>query len=822
MWLDQVLPSYLFLQQFCDHGEVLDLFPPGPAGAGLLARAGVKIRTVLSRKINDAGDYPAPIRASLGDLPFRRGSQRLVISTTLFTEIPAQEREALLKEIRSLVSVDGLVALVLPNAKRMSPLFQADEAWPGFGDFETSLRRHFPHVAMVAQRPVVGAALEPLGKTGRIETALNDSQVTPELEIPTHYIALCSPKYKRLSELMIAHLPFSGFEEAVSREIDGLRTSLDVSRHDSAAQSMEIGRLRGEMEKLARSLVEMESREREHSQSRTESAIALQRMEVMEKALARADDRIQEMEKQRAESERRALEAERAVRRIERDMADLRVENQRVEEERDELEARRVKLQESISGLQSKAKALQRDNDDRTEQIAGYEHDLSIRNDEIGTLSRDLREERNRRVEAEQRLADLETRQGSIALMEKTLRERAEAAERDREAAQKSLAAATDSQTITQKERSAFLAEIQSLQSEAERLNAEIRSLRRKADEQASAAEKEAEENRALRKRVLELETRKEEETGEAGTLRTLVEQKTSELQMLAGESLAIRVEEEAKREALETELETLKKERLEADGRQRDLEAKLGASEREKEDFRSKSEANWNLEQELGRENESLRDQLRRLRESFVNREGELEKEIAGLKQEVETARELKAWTPSAGGGEAEGRARTEALEAEVKRLRSENEVGLMAVKEDIETELRLVRTQLDTRDSELWEAREEITRLQAEVAATIDKADQDGKAEPLKKSLEEQEIKISCISRERDGLVKLGEKLERSLARRRSQVKKLLAIVKSERALYRETGKQELAEMSDEELERYFGVEDEDEEPKDGELDS
>ncbi len=144
MWLDQTLGSYLFLQPLAGPGEVLDLFPGAPAGPGHLAKAGARVRTVLPAKALEIAGYPSAVRADWAGLPFRRGSFGLVICTTLFTRVPAEQREALIKDIRSLVAMDGAVAVVLPNARRSSPFFTAEESWPDVTELETALRRQFP------------------------------------------------------------------------------------------------------------------------------------------------------------------------------------------------------------------------------------------------------------------------------------------------------------------------------------------------------------------------------------------------------------------------------------------------------------------------------------------------------------------------------------------------------------------------------------------------------------------------------------------------------------------------------------------------------
>ena len=72
-----------------------------------------------------------------------------------------------------------------------------------------------------------------------------------------------------------------------------------------------------------------------------------------------------------------------------------------------------------------------------------------------------------------------------------------------------------------------------------------------------------------------------------------------------------------------------------------------------------------------------------------------------------------------------------------------------------------------------------------------------------------------IHSLTEERDGLVKLCEKTERSLAKRRAHVKKLIAIIRHERKLYRKQGGKEQLEIPDEELEKFFEV---DEDQKDG----
>jgi SAM-dependent methyltransferase len=121
--------------------------------------------------------------------------------------------------------------------------------------------------------------------------------------------------------------------------------------------------------------------------------------------------------------------------------------------------------------------------------------------------------------------------------------------------------------------------------------------------------------------------------------------------------------------------------------------------------------------------------------------------------------------------------------LRREIERLKEENETELMCVREDLETELRHAFRQLEARQSEIWELREEVLRLQAQSVASAAASRQEGVNPALQHSLLEQETLIHSLTEEREKLRTLVENQKQSLEIRKKNLRILAALLKRER---------------------------------------
>jgi chromosome segregation ATPase len=130
----------------------------------------------------------------------------------------------------------------------------------------------------------------------------------------------------------------------------------------------------------------------------------------------------------------------------------------------------------------------------------------------------------------------------------------------------------------------------------------------------------------------------------------------------------------------------------------------------------------------------------------------------------------------------------RIRAMRAEIKQLTNENETELLKVREDLETELRTASAQLERRDGEIWELKEEILRLHAQVAATVASQVSAGPMAEFQQSLADQENQIFTLGEERDRLRTENERLARSVSRAKKNVRILITLLRKERTLRRE----------------------------------
>jgi len=103
--------------------------------------------------------------------------------------------------------------------------------------------------------------------------------------------------------------------------------------------------------------------------------------------------------------------------------------------------------------------------------------------------------------------------------------------------------------------------------------------------------------------------------------------------------------------------------------------------------------------------------------------------------------------------------------LEQQIERLANEKESELLKVSDDLEKELRHAVAEVEARHGEIWELKEEILRLRAQIAASAAAAEQNGKSGDLHRALADQEALIVKLTVERDSLREKCRKLKRKL---------------------------------------------------------
>jgi chromosome segregation ATPase len=122
-------------------------------------------------------------------------------------------------------------------------------------------------------------------------------------------------------------------------------------------------------------------------------------------------------------------------------------------------------------------------------------------------------------------------------------------------------------------------------------------------------------------------------------------------------------------------------------------------------------------------------------------------------------------------------------AEETAMRRLVEETEKELLKVSGDLEVELRTAKSSLDASNNQIWELRDEVTRLRAHFAATAAANEPDGTPSDLKAMLAEQEVQIAKLTAEKEELEKTAEKQRKHLEIRKRNLNLVAEQLKKER---------------------------------------
>jgi chromosome segregation ATPase/SAM-dependent methyltransferase len=399
------IPVYLFCEQFVGQENVLDIYPFDDKGTNLLAKAAREVVVVQRRKwsyTKTANTNVAHVTANLENLPFASGSFDQILFFADDERATQAELDAFLKAARSLLRQTGLVALTIPNrdAKRFEG--KAGAEIPGFFDLERSLRRHFPHVTLFAHKPLHGAVITPIGRRGGNSAPLLDDRMLPEEgEVPNHYMALCSPRYRKVDETMIAQLPYSMLVDRVRERLENYSGKMQVAISESGAKSSEINKLE------ARLVEATELSRRSEVLSREKSTLA-QRLTEAERQIKMRDELLEESEKSQEEHGERIIaldhqlhDSRRRIRSAEQRSTEMERLYQVALKEHEEAHQEREKVLEAMRAHRIEQKAKQHEIDDAREEKAGVETELEER-------SRDLSKKKRALIAAQARITALE------------------------------------------------------------------------------------------------------------------------------------------------------------------------------------------------------------------------------------------------------------------------------------------------------------------------------------------------------------------------------------------------------------------------------
>lgn len=431
------IPPYLLCEKLAKGSRVVDIFPPGEEGDRFLAGKAEKL-LVVKRSMSD---HPAEtaegitrIVAAPSSLPFARGAFDLVLA--LSRPRDREQVEEIIRDARTLLNPSGILAVMIPNREAgMGDMAPGEAEMPDFLEFERGLRRHFPHVTLYAQLPLYGAVLSPLGRRRSSEGPLLDDRLIPEGgETPTHFLALCSLRYRKVEDTTIAQLPFRVISESVRERVEKLEGALSVIRKENDARGRTIEQLR---EKLAATTTQLERAEIEVG----EKVEVLSELSSIREKLAHRERLLAQMEeaqtRQGSELNERISslhEANRTIRKLEQQLADSERVKELARRDREEFEAERQNLLTQLHDLQNEIKGKQRDLDDKVEQVAGIEAELAALHKEASRQRRELLSSREQVRKLTLQIQDIEDASGDNSDLETELeRIRAHAAaERER------------------------------------------------------------------------------------------------------------------------------------------------------------------------------------------------------------------------------------------------------------------------------------------------------------------------------------------------------------------------------------------------------
>jgi len=165
---------YLFARSLCAGLDVLDVASGegyGSAQIAQVARSVIGVEYSESTARSAAGNFPAHnLRFLQGDaraLPLADASVDAVVSFETIEHFDGQE--AFLTEIRRVLRPDGMAIISTPDRDIYSPANGPPNEYHvrelSRIEFIALLHRHFSHVVLLLQRPMIGSALMPEGTT---------------------------------------------------------------------------------------------------------------------------------------------------------------------------------------------------------------------------------------------------------------------------------------------------------------------------------------------------------------------------------------------------------------------------------------------------------------------------------------------------------------------------------------------------------------------------------------------------------------------------------------------------------------------------------
>ncbi|WP_146156164.1 methyltransferase domain-containing protein [Enhygromyxa salina] len=595
------MPAYLALERWVHARTVVVVQPSGPEGPRRLLAAGARRVLVIG------GDFPPEpdmeVRPASGArLPLRDGSIDVVLCIEAFGGLRSTDRRELLRESHRILRTEGLFCAWIEQreveafGRTLLGSSQVD-----FWALEDQINAIFPRVDMLAQMPWQGFSLAPIldedtAFEGEEPQLALREELLEEAPEASHFLAIAS-KSRIPAELgrecLLIPLPRDevfGFNPQAERdgaEIEELRDELDRLREELSLRAAKVAATHGRVRELESQLESLRARSTEVEAAEVERLRDALTEAETQLSIFRAREQEQGVQIARLEDERSELLANLELARTEQTSVGVSVASTEAElrRELEEAQARAREAEDSLRGAD--------------ERLRSHETDLQILTRTSG--------EQDKAVE--RLTAQLDTERQALEAAraeERQLRERLESLDSEREE--------------LRRQNDVYVAEREGARKLAQRMEAELEVVNRRAKDQDLALSAKVEESsrlagelEAMRRRLAEAESALTQTRTRAEELSATAAQGAEQGRMLADVAVdrdRLRDELSQRNRQLE-ELEARMWETREALQKER-LEGVRASGEVER--LREQVERARAEEQKRGREVEELGRELRAL----------------------------------------------------------------------------------------------------------------------------------------------------------------------------------------------------------------
>ncbi len=539
--------------------------------------------------------------------------------------------------------------------------------------------------------------------------------------------------------------------DTATEEVAGLEVELSTIRSDVARHRRETFEERERANELKTEIAEFQERQLEigsleaeidrqrtlyaNERERFEKRLAEEHKHLLEEMNTRgaAEDKLSELEKRFGEALNSKENSEKQNQNSQDYLARLKEELSALEQEQRE--------------YRQKNDAVERKLHDRTEELALLQHRLELQSNRTGEaekrsaeLSSQIEKLQNSLHETESQLAESLDSSKRAAVISQRLTaaiEKHQELENDLAARDESVVFAIEKQAVTEQRLANNENELAASVAMRERLEADLASsIQTQERLEEELAKRTGQLNEALekQKQIDDSLVGRDEKISETLDKHQEMTRQLAEQQYSLNEALK-------KNKALESEVQTT---------------AKLTDSD---------SDMVKKLKIELEKIRNSAKSKLKELSE-LERKLRQSDKKIAEIQLELKDSKKERT-----------------AEEKAMRGLVEETERELLKVSGDLEVELRTAKSSLDASNNQIWELRDEVTRLSAHFAATAAANESEGTSSDVKAMLTEQEVQIAKLTAEKEELEKTAEKQRKHLEIRKQNLKLVAEQLKKER---------------------------------------